>query len=334
MPAGSFDAIRTSRAPSGVGPQQDTCLYYPYFTVRDELWLKQVLVWWDRLATVVPVDVPLERVADDRFHALAEAGAIQAWPVEMAAREEAARAAIGLIDQGRLAEFPEGEPLELHFGKMTGHLVEQLRERGQTIDRRGGNVIVPMNTGLLVMAVLAHVLAERTRAWPLTDQRDLANAYLGIASRRTGAGGGAMAVVEGDLQLVIPNLESVDLTHWLQFRADHREELKSYRRSIKQLARDVSRAEDHDVAQEMLDDRREQVEDEIEAGKGLFKKLTTETAVAALTLVTEAGVLAINPALGGTVGVVATAGALAANRFRRREIHHLSFLTKAARKFA
>jgi hypothetical protein len=331
VPAGSFEGIRTPRAPSGVGIRQDTCLYYPYFSVRDEVWLKHVLVWWDRIATIVPVDVPLERVTDDRLRALAEANAIQAWPVDAAAREKAARAAVELIDQGALTDFPEGEPFELHFGKMTNQLVEELRRRDQIVDLRGDNVLVPRNTGFLVMAVLAHVLAERTRAWPLTDELDLATAYIGIA-RREGAGGGAVEVVEADLQLMVPNLESVDIVDWLRFREDHRADLEAYRRSVKQLARDVSRAADRDAAEEILDDRREQVEGEIEANRSIFRKLTSETSIVALSFVAEAGALVANPALAGAVAVVA-AGALVAKRFRHREIHHLSFLTKAARQF-
>lgn len=293
MSAGSFEGIRTPRAPSGVGVQQDTCLYYPFFSVRDEIWLKQVLVWWDRIAIIVPIDVPLDRVADERLRALAEAGAIQAWPVDMAAREKAARVAVELIDQGKLAAFPKGEPFELHFGKVTNQLVEELKRRDQIVDLSGGNVVVPGNTGFLVMTILAHVLAEKTKAWPLTDERELANAYVAIA-RREGAGGGAVAVVEADLQLMIPKLESVDLVDWLRFREDHRAELETYRKSVKQLARDVSRAADHDAAQEIIADRREQVEGEIEANKSIFKKLTSETALAALTLVAEAGAVVAN----------------------------------------
>lgn len=328
---GSFEGIRTPRAPSGVGIQQDTCLYYPYFSIRDEVWLKQVLVWWDRIATIVPVDVPLEHIADTRLRVLAEAGAVQAWPVDMAERQEAARVAIELIDEGNLTAFPEGEPFELHFGKMTDQLVDDLKKRDQVVDVRGGQVVVPGNTGFLVMAILAHVLAERTKAWSLTDQRELANAYIGIA-RRGGASGGAVEVVEADLQLLIPNLESVDLADWLKFRTDHRAELVTYRKSVKQLARDVSRAADRDEAQEILADRKEQVEGEIEEKKRIFKKLTSETSLATLSFVAEAGALVANPAVATAVAVVA-AGALVTRHFRHREIHHLSFLTKAARQF-
>jgi hypothetical protein len=289
------------------------------------------LVWWDRIATVVPIDVPLERVADARFRVLAEANALQAWPVEMSVREKAARAAISLIDQGKLTLFPDGEPFEMHFGKMTGQLVEELRKRDLVVDQREGNVLVPGSTGFLVMAVLAHVLADRTRAWPLTDQRQLATAYVEVASRE-GAGGGAQQVVAADLRLTVPNLESVELARWLRFREDNRAELEVYRKSIRQLARDLSRSRDPDAAEELLSERKEQVESEIEEKKSLFKKLTSDTSLTVLTFVAEVGALVVNPAVAGAVGVAA-AGGLAANHFRHREIHHLAFLAEAARHF-
>jgi hypothetical protein len=294
------------------------------------MWLKQVLTWWDRIATIVPIDVPLDRVADARLRVLAEAGAVQAWPVEYEVRERAARAAMGLIDQGRLEAFPDGDPFHVHFGKMTDQLVEELKQRDLVLGLSEGNVLVPGKVGFLVMAVLAHVLGDRTRAWALTDQPDLATAYIGIA-RPPGAAGGAHQVVAADLRLTVPNLDSVDLARWLEFRDRHRAELRAYRRSIKQLARELSRARDPDEAEELLDDRREQVETEIEERRGLFRKLTSESVLVVLALVADVGTFIVNPAIGGAL-TVATGG-LALNRLRHREVHHLAFLAKAGRRF-
>ncbi len=332
-----LDRVRMPRAPSGVGVQPDTCLYYPYFSVRDEAWLKQILVWWDQLATIVPLDVPLASVADGRFQALAEAGALQAWPVDLHVREAAARAVLDLIDQGKLAEFPEGDPFELRFGKMTHELVDELRRRDQVISVEGENVLLPGNTGFLVMAILAQALAEGTGAWPLTDEQSQAEAYVAIARGEPEGGPGArvaagLQLMKVDLELTVPNLESVDLAAWLKFRDKHRSDLAAYRRSVKKLARDIALAPDRDVAQEVLSERKEQVQAEMEDRRSLFKRLTSDSALVALSFLVDLGVVAFNPALGAAISVAAT-GPLVAKQVLRREIHHLSFLTKAARRF-
>jgi len=330
MSAGSFDPVRTARAPSGVGAQPDTCLYYPYFAVRDEQWLKKVLVWWDRVATIVPVDVDFEQVVNEPTRILAEAEAFQAWPVERAVRDSAARAAIELIDQGRLMDFPDAEPVELHFGKLTRQLVEELRARDQVVRVRQGRVLVRGKAAMLVMEVLAHALADQTGASPLTDERAFANAYVGLASRRR-LEGGAVDIVEADLELTIPNLESIPLRDWLSFRTDHRGELEVYRSSIRKLAREIAHASDRDEVDDILAERKHQVEEEVRARKSVFRKLTSETSVATLALLAAIGEFIPHPAIASAIAVGA-AGAVVAKQVHHPEVHQLSFLTKAARK--
>jgi len=29
------------------------CLYYPYYEVRDEMWVKEALLYWETIATIV-----------------------------------------------------------------------------------------------------------------------------------------------------------------------------------------------------------------------------------------------------------------------------------------
>jgi uncharacterized protein DUF6236 len=322
-------SIRTGRAPAGIEQRPGTCLYYPYFSISNETWLKEALLWWDRIATIVPNDVPIEAIADDQMRALADFGVFEAWPVEARIRDRAAKTAIRLMDEGALADFPDAEDFELHFGKLTGQLQEQLYEREQVVRGGPGSIYVKGKTGLLVLSVLAHMLAEETRAWALTDDPQLATAYLGIA-RRSGAGAGVLSVIEADIDVVIPQIQDVPIARWLKFREEHPNELEVYRRSIANLARDVARAADTEEAEEILAERKDALRDELDRQKGIFNKLTSEVAVATISFVAAAGGFAVNPALGAAVSAVA-AGAIVASQFRRREIHQLSFLAKAAR---
>jgi len=49
--------VRRPRAPEGVAVPPDVCLYYPHFEVRDENWAKEALLYWETIATIVPLDV-------------------------------------------------------------------------------------------------------------------------------------------------------------------------------------------------------------------------------------------------------------------------------------
>src|ERR671918_278038 len=107
MPRGSFDLIRMGRAPGSVGIQADTSLYYPNYSVKDELWAKQVLLFWDSISTIVPRDVDPTSIDSELFRSLAKGGALRTWQVELPLRERVASTAMQLIDEGRAEAFPQ-----------------------------------------------------------------------------------------------------------------------------------------------------------------------------------------------------------------------------------
>lgn len=59
MKSYSLDQLRPPRGPSGVGLQRSACLYYPNFSVHDELWAKEALLLCNFIATIIPRDVDL-----------------------------------------------------------------------------------------------------------------------------------------------------------------------------------------------------------------------------------------------------------------------------------
>lgn len=180
--------------------------------------------------------------------------------------------------------------------------------------------------------MLAHRLAEATNAQPLTDDSDLASCYLhvGQANNRTNA---ALNIVQRDLELAIPDLRNIDLATWLKFREKHRPALEVYRSGLRQLARDVTHAAGTDEVEEILKEREQVLANTMDQKKTVFKTLTSDNTWTTLRIVVEVGTTApVNPLIAAALLGV-EAAAYAAKQFRRKELHHLSFVQVAAKTF-
>lgn len=125
----SMNVVGRPRAPYGVSIDKPTCLYYPFFTMQDQEWTKKALLFWDRIATIVPKNVDLTFFPDPAFHDLVAAGALQPWAVSSEIRSEVTESAVQMIDAGVHLQFPPGEPFPINFGKMTAELQDGLTER-------------------------------------------------------------------------------------------------------------------------------------------------------------------------------------------------------------
>lgn len=300
--------------------------------MQDQEWTKKALLFWDRIATIVPKNIDLTSFPDTAFHDLVAAGALQPWAVSSEIRSEVTESAVQMIDSGVHLQFPPGEPFPINFGKMTAELHEALTERDLVRGATPTDLLLDRNVALMVLTLLAHRLAEATNAQPLTDDSDLASCYLhvGQANNRTHA---ALTIVQRDLELAIPDLRNIELPAWLKFREQHRPALEMYRSGLRQLARDVTHAAEPDEVEEILKDREQDLANTMDEKKSVFKTLTSDNTWTTLRIVVEIGTTApVNPLIAAALLGV-EAAAYAAKQFRRKELHHLSFVQAAGKRF-
>lgn len=321
-----------TRAPREVSTTGATCLYYPFFSIQDQDWTKRALLFWDTIATIIPKTVDFSEIVDPSFHALMSAGALRPWAVSSEIRSDVAKSAVTLIDKGIHLQFPDGEPFDVSFGKVTPQLREALNKRDLVRGATPRDITLDRNVALMILTLLAHRLAEANSALPLTDDPQLASCYIhvGQAQSRTES---ALSIVQRDLDFAIPDLRNVDLDAWLRFREEKGEALDLYRSGLRRLAREAARATEPDELDEILEERQQELASKTADRKGVFKVLTSDITWTSLRLIVEVGTTApINPAIAmALVGV--EGAAFVAQRFRRKELHHLSFVQEAARKF-
>lgn len=322
--------IRRNRAPEGVGSRPDTCLYYPYYEIRDQVWVKEALLYWDKVATIVPLDVDPAGFRNPLYRQLADHEVVEAWPVSSWLREQAATRVLQLLDDQRHTALPDGPPFQLNFGKLSGTLLTGLADRGISATKKGLDLEVDFQVGTLVMCTLCHLLGEKTRSRAVTDELELADAYfsvLGPSSRAKHV----QEIVSLDMEMSIPDLRDIDLGKWLDFRAEHHADLMVYRDGVNSLARELAGADDESEARAVMDSRQQLLQDLL--NRGIWRKLTTSRTITALSVVLGLPTLLIDPAVTALYAGGVASTSLSVKQLLHREVHGLTFVQKLRRKF-
>jgi hypothetical protein len=322
--------IKRTRVPEGVGPRPDTCLYFPYYEVRDETWAKEALLYWDKVATIVPIDVDPRGFNSPLYRTLSEHAAVEAWPVSYWVRDEAARRILSLIDAGKHADLPDGPAFRLNFGKLSDKLIEGLIEREVEVNRKANDVEVDFRVGALVMCSLAHYLGDQTESRPVTDDPALGEAYISVldASTRSRTIEG---LIKRDLDMAVPAIRDIELASWLEFRSKHKRELVEYRASLEGLAREVAGAESPSEADDVIARRKEDLEQALH--RGFWKKLTTHRSLSRLSLVIGLPSMAIDAHIGLPLASSVAGAVITVGQLLRRQVHGLTFVQRLHTKF-
>jgi Family of unknown function (DUF6236) len=221
----------------------DDALYFPYIEVPDHPSLTRVLLYWDRLGTIVPWSVP---ELSERMDALVDADLV------LRIEPEAVIEGIAGFEEGFLALLnaiggPKADSAGslIHRDKATSNLWAELQQRGLAREAKtfaeGGWMSVDSRVGRLYMAYLAKCLARRLGREPITDQR---HAFAGFAG-----GGVSATTLELDrmralaLRGVLPApSEPVSPRDIADFKAKHWDKLRSFRTHVeRRLLEDVQK---------------------------------------------------------------------------------------------
>ena len=263
----------------GDGPgRPDLGFYYPGQYWYDADWIKNLVLFFDGIAMLIPKYMADEASFDDYpiVSALKEHGLFNVVRPEEAvgpSETERLRKALGeVIESGGLDHLIRASREDAgssHFGSLSmsrlgydgdselaEEILRELKERGLARDSEDG-VSIPMHRTVrtLILVLLAQIVkgtAKDARLCPVTDRWDLVYALGEIVSAPVTPSPSVGDIVSFDLGVVGVDLGTVPMDEILDFRTQNYTAHRDYRQSILKFSQELSLmdAEDREVALE------------------------------------------------------------------------------------
>lgn len=325
--------------------------YYPNPMWMDGDWVKNLVLFFDGIALLVPdyMEDRLKHFDPAIVTGLRDEGLLHIIKPEEAvnksATENLASVLTDVIVSGALdvldkdtTEFHELSRSRLgYYGdkKLADMIFEELKKRGLARDSRDG-MSIPMHP--LVRSLILTLLSQILRPYgatrqitlnPVTDRPRLVSALAEMLSLPTAPSHGQ--VVTFDLNAVGVNLGAVPIDEILAFRRDHVGAFSEYRRSIRLFGYELSRmsSEERDLA---FDERQAKLDEMAAALKRTSRKAWKKPVSFALGFTGAAWTLASGDPLGA---ILAGAGAaLGLEGSERIDVGAFSYLFRAHERYA
>jgi hypothetical protein len=230
----------------------DRVLYFPHIRVPDNDWFTRALLYWDEVGTIVP-HAPPDEVRDilgERTWALIEAGLVV--PVRAGEAIHVPhfdQAFIKLIEadpqipRSKTSDIPR-KTFQLHMTKPGGEITAYLQDRG-LLERRADSswLDVEERTADLLMTYLACTIgaSDFMQMTPITDRAESLAVLSGDAQALGGSAVAVssleMTVLEGLLPAPAGGVSAAELA---QFKEEHGDLLRGFRREIESFATDAT----------------------------------------------------------------------------------------------
>lgn len=304
-----------------------TAFYYPGVIWRSGDWIKSLLLFFDKVALLVPdymKDRPL-RLDPAIVAGLKDAGLLVILSpeelIDKAATERLSEEMTSLIVAGALDNLPPyGEFAELSWSRLGGvgdpglaqMIFEELQDRGLALPSQDG-YSVPLHPMVrsLVLVLLAQIVKQAgprvgLDLCPATDAPQIQRALSELVSSVAPAG--PADVVEVDLEFVAPDLSAVPIDELLDIRRRHAGAYQAYARNLRGVVRELRSTEPAERAS-ILADRRAALDEAANAlQRGPLRDLATGAVMAIGLTAGVAGILE-GSEISGALTVLATLGA-------------------------
>lgn len=231
-----------------------TVLYYPDIAFPNQQWIRQTILYWDELGSIVPEQLWNElqcyQYKDAEINQLNDLGLYRPFFPDDLRRKGGSSLQDQFYDEffQRLDyfdhnhTFQDNEPCYPIFEskEMRAHLFDDLKQRGLATRKYKGAIAVSnvnqsiiyleMSTADIYMSLLAEYLAgnDTNITIPYTDQRRSVDYAFGTLDS---TGGSNSAEIFFDHVLPVP-AEDVSLDTIIEFKEDHRSELLQFRKLI------------------------------------------------------------------------------------------------------
>jgi hypothetical protein len=309
---------------SGVAKDKELAFYYPGPVWHSGDWIKNLILFFDGIALLVPdyiKDKP-DMVDPAIAAGLRNEGLLHILEpekiVDSAATKKLADAMSEVIASGMLDKLAKGETEfhELSFSRLGGcgdvalatQILELLKKRGLARDSEDGKSI-PMHPMVraLVLVLLAQILrphgaAIHAELSPATDRPQLIGALTEVLSVSPAPSSGH--VVASDLETVGVDLGPIPIDEVLAFRRENLKEHRAYARAVRRFVRELSQMPEKERAK-ALKDRLEEIRDIANDLKTLSRKSWKRPATFAIGIAGAAWMLTT----GDPIGALLAAGA-------------------------
>lgn len=244
-------------------------LYYPHVGLMDSPWLKNALLFWDKVYVIMPKDFDIEQYPVDEKTKILNKKLIDDGvliPITVDPDHPAVQVASATfkerLEQGLLGHWhidKEGQkqtPLaRMHPGKVTAdvlamiegwdHLIPDLKQR-ITFDQSGRPLLyLPRKIVVQYMSLLASELASRERLAVGTDDEEYERQMLDVAHptvdklRSPNGSNGAAKGYVSHLLLQAIDVGQNDTKRILDFHKKHGDEINAFRGAVGHLFSDI-----------------------------------------------------------------------------------------------
>jgi hypothetical protein len=306
-------------------------LYFPYMSVPQDEWFVRVLLYWDRVGSVIP-SFEAEDALSPFTKELQTAGLLEAIHPDRVLEPSQLAEFIEVLD--RAPDIAEAKPVSkgakttrVHLGKLGLDVGRELAERDLADGGPGPWLQVEEVTAGRFMTFLSAVLAssDEVRMRPITDVTQLLEAYVTDDDERRRQEVQALRLAVLDEALPAPT-EPVSVSDLERFKERHGERLNSFRLAIERALIDLASTSDKIVREMKLAVLSEEIGAELKAIEGQLRKKWRNRAGAVAGVIpaglgTATAVAAQNPlAVVGSLSPLASAIGRAAGQARSREL--------------
>lgn len=248
-------AVKAKKAPSKLA---DVAFYYPGPVWHSGDWIKNLLLFFDGIALLVPDylrDKP-RRVDPVVAEPLIDAGLLHVLEPETMLDKDATRrladVLVPILESGALDHLSkDGKFHELSYSRLGGFgdqsiaddLLERLMAKGLAkVTEDGLSIPMQPTVRVLVLVLLSQILRPYGSTlgldlWPATDRPQLVEGLMELLSLPSLPSQGQ--VVSFDLETVGVNLSRVPMDEVLGFRKEYGKEYSAYARSLRKFVRDL-----------------------------------------------------------------------------------------------
>lgn len=263
-----------------------TALYYPYIAIENRRWIRQAVLYWDEVGSIVPEQVwhehPYFENEEAEINQLREAGFYRPFFPDELRRKGGSRLQNEFNKEffERLDYFNQyynfqdtGELCRMYESKeMQAHLFDELEKRRLATRKPPSEICgseshhpsiwVEKNTSDIYMSLLAEYLARNDHnsiTTPYTDQpksMDYAFSNLGPSVRQNSV------QILFDRVLPVP-AENVSLDRIIEFKERYPRELQKFRNLIDSFQTEMQSVSDSESLREFSIRRKEDIEQEV-----------------------------------------------------------------------
>lgn len=315
-------------------------LYYPHIYQISDNWLRQALLYWDEIGSIVPQSYEEKESYTNELAFLKDQGIFRPFRTDIVhEKEESANFVneikdITLSDEFKKKVGKESERVfnfQIYREKVHYYVFEFLKDTGLAKKGNSDWFSFEVNTGLLYMSLLAKYLASKNTESSTICGTDLAEyEHLTFGAKSNSASSEGLKLKFLEL-LPVPT-ENVAFQDIVQFKKTRREELLSFRKVILDVQTKLQNCEDKYSATEVLTGFSEEMEIEqlrlrrlLDENRISFAAGTIETISKVKASDWIAGILSSGLSLAATFGINLSKYAIDKRNEQSKLLHNSAF---------